>query len=99
VIFDQTAPFWSKLLIVLAGISALMLVRAIHATVAAPALTTENLIPLIFSVLLASIIVLLQNPLAIVLHNTPGTPRRLSWPSVASAMTLGIAIFFFQVIV
>jgi glycerol uptake facilitator-like aquaporin len=99
VIFDQDAPFWSRFLVVLVGISSLMLVRAIHATMAAPALTTENLIPLIFSVLLASIVVFLQNPLATVLNKARRTPRRISWPSVASAMALGMAMFLFQVVV
>jgi len=99
VIFDQDAPFWSRFLVVLVGISSLMLVRAIHATMVAPALTTENLIPLIFSVLLASIVVFLQNPLATVLNKARRTPRRISWPSVASAMALGMAMFLFQVVV
>jgi hypothetical protein len=99
VIFNQAIPFWDKFLVVLVGISSLMLVRAIHAYVTAPALTIENLVPLIFSVLLASIVVLLQSPLTSILHNVSGTSRRISWSNVALAMALGMAMFLFQVVV
>jgi hypothetical protein len=99
VIFDQDIPFGGKFLVVLVGISSLMLVRAIHATMAAPALAIENLVPLIFSVLLSSIVVLVQGPLASGLHNASETPRRISWSSVASTIALGMAMFLFQVVI
>jgi hypothetical protein len=99
VIFDQDIPFGDKFLVVLVGISSLMLVRAIHAYVAAPALAIENLVPLIFSVLLSSIVVLVQGPLASGLHNASETPRRISWSSVASTIALGMAMFLFQVVI
>jgi hypothetical protein len=88
-----------KILIVLLGMCSLMLVRSAHAFLANPAGIIENLVPLIFSLLLAFLVILLHRPLTrIIARRKTPSPAQLTWQSPVIAMALGVAIFLFQVV-
>jgi hypothetical protein len=64
-----------------------------------PESTMENLIPLIFSLLLAVLVMLLHRPITrsvgdIILTGSAPVP----WPVSLAALTLGVIMFNFQVI-
>jgi hypothetical protein len=93
-------PFWRRLGIVLAGTSSLMLIRAIHAFIIAPALLKENGIPLLFALLLAFIVVLLHKPLTNLANTRTAlaNPTPITWLVAGTALLLGMSMFVFQVL-
>lgn len=96
-VLNHSETFWTKLGIVLVGMTSLILIRAIHAFVVVPTLSTENLVPLIFSLLLAVIVVALHKPLASLLNQAPEKSYPVAWPTVVTTTTSGTAMFLFQV--
>jgi hypothetical protein len=91
-------PQRTKLLILLVGMCSLMLIRSVHSFLASPGSIMENFIPLLFSILLAAIVVLLHEPVSrimrkIILSETPP----VTWSASALALILGASVFLFQV--
>ena len=93
---ESDAPFKDKFLIVLLGMCSLMFIRFIHSAVASPTSVVENLVPLIFSLLLAVFVVVLYKPTNENAHAVKEKPRPVTWSVTASSLTLGISLFLFQ---
>ena len=93
---ESDAPFKDKFLIVLLGMCSLMFIRFIYSAVASPASVVENLVPFIFSLLLAVFVVLLYKPTG----NDTGTeekkPKPITWSVTISSLVLGLSLFLFQ---
>jgi hypothetical protein len=93
---QSDSPFKDKFLIVLLGMCSLMFVRFIHSVAASPALVMENLVPLIFSLLLAVSVVILYKPMS---ESTPAEkekPKPVTWSVTAFSLALGLSLFVFQ---
>jgi hypothetical protein len=89
-----------KKFIILAGMCSLMVIRFAYSLLAAPESTAENLIPLVFSLLLATIVVLVHPPLTRTANKislTESTP--VQWSVSAVALFFGVAMFVFQIFV
>ncbi len=85
--------------IILLGMCSLMLIRFVYSAVAQPQYITEDLVPLVFSLLLAVIVVLIQ-PVIIksskkdpAEHNSP-----ISQGAILTAIISGSGVFAFQVL-
>jgi hypothetical protein len=91
--------FGARFGVLTAGISLLMVIRAIHSLAVSPAAATENFVPLIFSLLLAALAVMLHRPSASLLARV-SEPRlhAVTWPAVMTALVLGTAMFVFQIV-
>jgi len=84
-------------LVIVAGMGSLMFLRSIYAFLSAPTLVLENLVPALFSLLLALIVVLLVKPVRARMKNP--SKRILpsaSWQVTAWAMFLGASLFCLQ---
>ncbi|NIP54557.1 MAG: hypothetical protein GWN30_36630, partial [Gammaproteobacteria bacterium] len=57
---EADSSYWKRLLIVLLGMGSFMLLRSAHSFIASPDSIMENLVPLIFSLLLAVIVALID---------------------------------------
>jgi hypothetical protein len=88
-----------KLWIVLAGMCSLMFVRFIFSAIGNAASTVENLVPLVFSLILAVIVVLLQPVLKPFTGASPSRRSMVTWRASALGLTLGAGIFLFQILV
>lgn len=90
---------WRAFAIVSAGMCSLLLLRWAWSLSISPALSTENLVPLLFSLLLALAVVHLRAPLARgagwLLRQE--RPDRVTWSAIATALALGTAMFLVQV--
>jgi hypothetical protein len=94
---DCNDPPRMKLFIILIGMCSLMLIRAVHSFVVAPAFVMENLIPLVFALLLAAIIVLVH-PTVIRISSMIGSTQMfiVTWSASYLAIVMGAAMFTFQ---
>jgi hypothetical protein len=91
-------PFARKLIFVLVGMCSLMLVRFLHAFWVAPANIMENLVPLVFSLLLAVIVVGLNHPLMGMMEKYIYMESALvTWSESAVGLILGAGMFTFQI--
>ena len=91
--------FGRKFTIVAVGMISFMLLRWVHAAVVSPGLAQENLIPLVFSLLLAVIVVLLYRPVQSNLNRI--SEVRVSvvkWSNVAAAAALAVVVVSFQLL-
>lgn len=86
-------------LVVLLGMCSLMLIRFLYTAFTTPAFMMENLIPLIFSLLLAAIVVLIR-PLVLKLirRMRSSSPHPLTMQAVVTALVLGLGMFGFQIL-
>lgn len=95
---EKSGPYGKNLRIVSIGMCSLMLLRSIHSFILFPRGILENLIPLVFSLLLAVIVVALYQPVAAIRREiTSLEPAPLSWSAIALAIILGMSVFLFQV--
>jgi heme/copper-type cytochrome/quinol oxidase subunit 3 len=93
-------PERRKLFIVLTGMCSLMLLRCVYSFIVFPEAAMENLIPLVFSLLLAAIIVLLQEPASrIAGRDAQPRPPPVAWLASFMSLFLGIGMFTFQLLV
>jgi hypothetical protein len=93
---EKDDPQRRKLLIVLAGMCSLMLIRFLYSSLTSPGATMENFIPLVFSILLAAIVVWIHKPL-INRVTLPESPS-VTWSASALTLILGGSVFVFQVL-
>jgi hypothetical protein len=86
-------------LVVLLGMCSLMLIRFLYTALTTPAFMMENLIPLIFSLLLAAVVVLIR-PLVLKLirRMRRSSPHPLPMQAVLTALILGLGMFGFQIL-
>jgi len=96
---QRDGSFRDKFLIVLLGMCTLAFIRFIHSVVASPISIMENLIPMIFSLLLATFVVLLYKPVRESTHSVKEKPRPVTWSVTASSLALGISMLLFQIAV
>jgi len=96
---QRDEPFKDKFLIVLLGMCSLMFIRFIHSVVASPISVVENLVPLIFSLLLALFVVLLYKSVSERTQTEKEKPSPVTWLVTASSLALGISMFLFQIAV
>ena len=85
------ASFIGKLIILFLSMGSLMLIRAIYAIILNPSLVVENVVPLIFSVIVACIVSLLIR--------NKGLERPITNKNAYIAITMGIAMFVFQMLI
>ena len=96
---EEDRSFWRDLLIVLLGMCTLMLARSAHSFLAAPESTMENLIPLIFSLVLATIVIPVKQAITRTLKKKPGAqPFPATWIATMTAVSLGTGMFTFQML-
>ena len=88
-----------NLFIVLVSMCSLMMVRSAHSFLAVPESTMENLIPLVFSLLLAAIVVLAHPPAAKIADRMVLSKQLpVTWSASWTAMALGMSMFIFQIV-
>jgi Ca2+/Na+ antiporter len=96
---QRDAPFRDKFLIVLLGMCSLMFIRFIHSVIASPVSVMENLVPLIFSLLLAVFVVLSYKPSSKGTHAANNKSKPVTWLITAFSLALGLSLFVFQMFV
>jgi hypothetical protein len=96
---QRDESFKDKFLIVLLGMCSLMFVRFIHSVVASPTSVVENLVPLIFSLLLTIFVVFSFKPMSESTHTAKEKPKPVTWTATASSLALGLSIFVFQLFI
>jgi len=95
---QRDEPFKDKFLIVLLGMCSLMFVRFIHSFVASPTSVVENLVPLIFSLLLAVFVALSYKPASGSAGGAGTKTETVAWSAVTLALTLGLGMFLIQLV-
>lgn len=89
--------FSRRFIVVIGGMVSFMVVRLLYTIFSSPNLAQENVVPLIFSLLLATIVVLLYDPLHSVLNRISfGEPVIVGWRAVLSSAALGIGMILVQ---
>lgn len=86
-----------KISTILWGMCSLMLVRAIHSVLFVPQSINENMIPLIFSGLLAVVVVLLQRPIVKIGNLNASESPQVTWSASVIALILGVSVFVLQI--
>lgn len=96
----QRAQSWGKIAaILLLGMCSLMLVRWIHALLAAPQYSVENTIPLIFSCLLALLVAALFRPVTARMENDQlKNADPVPQSGLLFGLVLGVGMFVFQML-
>ncbi|MEJ2552341.1 MAG: hypothetical protein P8Z34_16845 [Anaerolineales bacterium] len=88
-----------KFAVVAGGMVSFMLLRWVHAAIVSPGLSQENLVPLIFSLLLAVIVVLLNRPLQSILQRIADVRTgAVEWANVAVAAVSAAGVVLFQLL-
>ncbi len=84
--------------VVVGGMASFMVVRLLYALVRAPDLALENAVPLVFSLLLATIVVALYTLVHPVLSRVSEIePVPVTWRGAMWSLTLGVGMVLFQV--
>jgi hypothetical protein len=91
--------FGRKFGIVAGGMISFMFLRLLVSSASSPAAVQENTAPLLFSLLLATIVVTLYRPLASVLNRVPeAEPGPVTWPVAASSVALAVGMVLLQIV-
>ncbi|MEJ2608321.1 MAG: hypothetical protein P8Z41_16870, partial [Anaerolineales bacterium] len=91
--------FIRKITVVAGGMVSFMLLRWMHAVIVSPDLAQENLIPLVFSLLLAFIVVLLYKPALSRLNQKAEVQSgTIEWANVVTAIVLAVGVVLFQLL-
>jgi hypothetical protein len=91
--------FGRKFGVVAGGMISFMVLRLLVSSASSPAAVQENTAPLLFSLLLATIVVALYRPLASVFKRIPeAEPAPVTWPAARSALALAMGMVLFQII-
>jgi len=94
---DRDDSIKDKALIIGVGMCSLMLIRFIYSLATSPNLITENLAPLIFSLLLAAFILFTYKPMNENIEESKN--HIMAWSSVLFSLALGTSMFLFQIAV
>jgi hypothetical protein len=85
--------------IILLGMCSLMLIRFLYSAVAQPQFILEDLVPLVFSLILAVIVVMIQPVILKNLKSNPSDPFPvLKKGAIFTAISMGSGIFIFQIL-
>ena len=96
---EPGASFGKKYLIIVIGMGSLMLIRAAYSSFASSSISVENLIPLIFSLLLAIMAALLHRPVTQIMgKQILIESSSFAWPVWVLALILGGSMFTFQIL-
>jgi hypothetical protein len=96
---NKDKPFGSRYLTLLAGVSTLMVIRAAVSAFISQKAALENLIPLIFSLILSLLVVALQIPLYRISSGKTVRQRApISWSAAAGAGGMAAGVFLLQII-
>ncbi|MBN1639722.1 MAG: hypothetical protein JXA09_00710 [Anaerolineae bacterium] len=88
-----------KLGVVAGGMVSFMALRLLCSGLISPSQASENTIPLLFSMLLAAIVVLLYGPLHSMLTRVSRVdPAPVGWPATAVSGGLAVAVVLFQLV-
>jgi hypothetical protein len=88
-----------KFIVVTGGMFSFMFLRLLVSSFLSPDLALENTVPLVFALLLASIVVVLYGPLYPILNRISRTePVSATWPVAIFSMTLGAGIVMLQLV-
>ena len=91
--------FCKRLLIVLLGMCSLMLVRFLYSALVSPASIMENLVPLLFSLLLSLIVVLIHPLIIKSFEQGKVSPvKPFEKKHVTIVFTFGLSMFIFQIL-
>lgn len=86
-----------KFIVVTGGMVSFMFLRLLVSSFFSPDLALENTVPLVFALLLASIVVMLYGPLYPILNRIARTePVSVTWPMAIFSMTLGAGVVMLQ---
>jgi hypothetical protein len=95
---EEHEPFLRKSGIILAGMVSLMGIRFVYSLGISQHGIQENLVPLIFSIMLAILVAAIQKPLGAFLGKIYSQdPYPASWKAPAVALGLGVSVSFFQI--
>ena len=93
------APFRFTLLIAFMGFCSLLLIRLAGTAFYNPEEVSQNLIPLAFSGILASIVAVLKKPVARIIPEISSQEiTKVTWNTVGSSLVFGTGMFLFQLI-
>lgn len=91
--------FSRKFGVVTGGMVSFMVLRLLFSSFCSPNLLVENTVPLVFSLLLATIVASLYAPLHSILSRISRTePAAVTWPAVVVSMALGTGMVLFQLV-
>jgi hypothetical protein len=94
---SPTDSFGRKLGVVAGGMVAFMIVRLVASAALSSSEIVENSVPLVFSLLLAAVVVTLYGPLHPVLARISGTERAVvTWRAVAFSAALAVGVVSLQ---
>jgi len=86
-----------KFIVVTGGMVSFMFLRLLVSSFFSPDLALENTVPLLFALLLASIVVMLYGPLYPIFNHISRTePVSVTWPAAIFSMTLGAGVVVLQ---
>jgi hypothetical protein len=90
--------FGRKFGVVAGGMAAFMGLRFLHASLFSPDLAQENIVPLFFSLLLATLVAALYGPVYSILSRISETkPVSITWPAVMMSTALGVGMILLQI--
>jgi hypothetical protein len=97
VILSPSDSFARSFGVVAGGMVSFMGVRLLGSTVSSPYLVQENVVPLVFALLLATVVAGLYGPLHSMLRRSwDAEPASVRWPPVVLSTTLGVGMILFQ---
>lgn len=97
---EKDDPPRQNFFILLVGMGSLMLIRSLYSFLMAPGSIMENLIPLLFSILLSACAVMFQGPVTRIAGKYAiKEPPPMSWLPCIVALILGSGMFGFQILV
>ncbi len=90
--------FSRKFGLVAGGMVSFMVVRLLASCASSPNAAQENVLPLFFALLLATIVVVLYRPLVRMLsRGSEPEPASVTWPAVVSSVALAVGMVLFQI--
>jgi hypothetical protein len=96
---EPGASFGKKYLIIVIGMGSLMLIRSTYSSFVLSNPSVENVIPLIFSLLLAIFVALIHRPVTQTIQKKmPIESIPIPWPTWTLALILGGSMFTFQIL-
>lgn len=89
--------FGARYLALLAGVGMLMAIRAVFSLFTSTAAAIENIIPLVFSIVLSSLVILVQRMISMINSKWASQNQEISWTAVFGALALAGAAFLSQI--
>jgi hypothetical protein len=85
--------------VVLGGMVSFFIIRLVFSSVRSSSAVMENTVPLVFSILLATIVVAMYQPVNSILSRISKTrPASVTWPATLLSLALGVGMIVFQLV-